>query len=84
MDGNKVKSARIVLGQVAPIPWIAWEPNKRSSAKLSRPKPRWPPPTRRSPRPRPLSHNKYKITLTKVAVKRAIFKAAGQNSGGAA
>ena len=35
-------------------------------------------------RARPLSHNKYKITLTKVAVKRAILQAAGQSSGGAA
>ena len=35
-------------------------------------------------RARPLSHNKYKITLTKVAVKRAVLQAAGHSSGGAA
>ncbi len=35
-------------------------------------------------RARPLSHNKYKVTLTKVAVKRAILQAAGQSAGGAA
>jgi CO/xanthine dehydrogenase FAD-binding subunit len=33
---------------------------------------------------KPLSHNKYKITLAKAAVKRAVLSAASQRSGGAA
>ncbi len=81
MSGNTVKAARIVLGHVAPIPWLSEDAahvlvgkqiNEQTAdaagqAAVSKAK--------------SLGRNGYKIQLTRVAVKRAIL-AAGQ--GGAA
>ncbi len=76
MAGANVKSARIILGHVAPIPWISEEAaqalagkpinnDTAEAAALAAIKPA-----------KPLSRNGYKIQLTRVAVKRAILKAA--------
>jgi len=81
MSGSNVQSARVVVGYVAPVPWPSSEAEKfltghpvnqetaqkAALAALSGAK--------------PLSDNAYKVQLARVAVKRAILKAA---SGGAA
>jgi xanthine dehydrogenase YagS FAD-binding subunit len=81
MRGSNVESARVVLGYVAPVPWPSPEAErvlvgnpvskdtaqKAADAALANAK--------------PLSHNAYKVKLARVAVDRAIMKAA---SGGAA
>jgi len=84
MDGNTVKSARVVLGQVAPVPWRSPEAAQALIGKSITPEVAMTAANAAVAKARPLSHNKYKITLTKVAVKRAILQAAGQSSGGAA
>jgi len=84
MDGNKVKSARIVLGHVAPTPWIASGAEQAITGQSITPETVDAASDMAITRSRPLSHNRYKIALTKVAVKRALLKAAGQNFGGAA
>jgi len=77
VEGSNVQTARIVLGHVAPIPWVSPEAaaalkgqpvneetaKKAAEAALSNAK--------------PLSQNGYKVQLARVAVKRAILKAAG-------
>jgi xanthine dehydrogenase YagS FAD-binding subunit len=77
MEGSNVQSARVVLGYVAPTPWLSPEAEsvlkgqsvgeetaqKAATAALSNAK--------------PLSQNAYKVQLARVAVKRAILKAAG-------
>ncbi len=77
MDGNKVKSAQVVLGHVATTPWNAAEAGKwlvgktidadvaakAADAALAGAK--------------PLSQNIYKVQLAKVAVKRSLLAAAG-------
>lgn len=77
MDGSSVQNSRVVLGHVAPIPWISPEAEaalkgqkvsedtakKAADAALANAK--------------PLSQNVYKVQLARVAVKRAILKAAG-------
>lgn len=83
MDGNTVKSARIVLGHVAPIPWLDIGGAQEIIGKSITPETAMASANASVAPARPLSHNKYKITLTKVAVKRALLKAAGHNSGGA-
>jgi xanthine dehydrogenase YagS FAD-binding subunit len=77
MSGSRVKSARVVLGHVAPTPWVS-----RDAARALRGKA---PDTAAEPAgraavkgARPLSHNQYKIRLARVAVKRAILRAAGK------
>jgi xanthine dehydrogenase YagS FAD-binding subunit len=77
MDGGKVGRARVILGQVAPVPWAATEAeeflkgktldvdvaSKAGEAAVAKAK--------------PLSQNRYKIQLARVAVKRALLAAAG-------
>jgi xanthine dehydrogenase YagS FAD-binding subunit len=81
MQGTNVQSARVVMGYIAPVPWLSPEAaqalrdqavneetaQKAADAALEKAK--------------PLSRNAYKVQLARVAVKRAILKAA---SGGAA
>jgi xanthine dehydrogenase YagS FAD-binding subunit len=77
MDGSKVQTARVILGHVAPTPWLSTEAasalqgqsvsedsaKKAADAALAGAK--------------PLSQNAYKVQLARVAVKRAILKAGG-------
>jgi len=84
MDGSTVKNARVVLGHVAPVPWISLGSEQALVGKSISPETAMAAANEAVARARPFSHNKYKITLTKVAVKRAILSAAGQSSGGAA
>jgi xanthine dehydrogenase YagS FAD-binding subunit len=77
IDGSNIGAARVVLGYVAPTPWLSPEAEaalkgqpasnetaqKAAEAALRNAK--------------PLSHNEYKVKLAQVAVKRAILKAAG-------
>ncbi len=83
LDGfGVVQEARVVLGQVAPMPWISQEAfdvlrgrrvdqataEAAGQAAVSR--------------ATPLSQNEYKVQLAKVAVKRAVLLAAGIETGG--
>jgi len=77
-----VKEAKIVMGQVAPIPWISDDAAEvlrglsiddavaeaAGEAAVAR--------------ATPLSENEYKVQLAKVAVKRAVLLAAGLKTGG--
>jgi xanthine dehydrogenase YagS FAD-binding subunit len=81
MRGSNVESARVVLGYVAPVPWpspeaekaLAGQPvNKDTAQKAAE---------TALANAKPLRHNAYKVKLARVAVTRAIMKAA---SGGAA
>jgi len=76
MDGNTVQKANVVLGAVAPVPWVSQEAaqalvgnplneqtaDAAAQAAVSVAK--------------PLSRNAYKVQLTRTAVKRAIMQAA--------
>ncbi len=78
MNGGSVSKAAIVLGHVAPIPWLATAAaqalqgkslsddtiNQAAEAAVQGAK--------------PLSENAYKVRLAKVAVKRALNEAAGR------
>lgn len=77
-----VTDAKIVLGQVAPIPWIAadaarslrGQPITEETADIAG--------IEAVAGAMALSQNQYKIELTQVAVKRAILRAAGLDTGG--
>jgi xanthine dehydrogenase YagS FAD-binding subunit len=77
MSGDTVKSARVVMGAVAPIPWrsqaaeaaLVGKPlNEATAAAAAEAALR---------EARPLSQNAYKVQVAKTAVKRAILHAAG-------
>jgi xanthine dehydrogenase YagS FAD-binding subunit len=80
LEAGKVREARIVLGHVAPVPWIvdaaakslvgqtidAASAEKAGAAAVAG--------------AQPLSQNGYKVQLAKVAVKRALLAAAGKEA----
>jgi xanthine dehydrogenase YagS FAD-binding subunit len=77
MSGNTVKAARIVLGSVAPIPWISEEAAQALVGKSVTEETADAAGQAAVSKAKGLGKNEYKIQLTRVAVKRAILKAAG-------
>ncbi len=77
MNGSTVQSSRVIIGYAAPVPWRSTETEgallgqqisegvAKTAADVA------------LQNATPLSHNAYKVQLAKVAVKRAILKAAG-------
>lgn len=76
-NGGKVRSSRIVLGQVAPTPWLVPEVQAYLRGKVITPETAAEAGELAVAGARPLSENRYKVQLTKVAVKRALLQAAG-------
>jgi xanthine dehydrogenase YagS FAD-binding subunit len=74
---KKVKSARIALGHVAPIPWIANEAAQYLTGKAINEEVAAEAGKIAVANAKPLSGNAYKVQLARVAVKRAILQAAG-------
>ena len=76
-SGNKVRSARVVMGQVAPVPWrseaaeqaLIGKPISEDTAKAAG--------EAAVVGAKSLGRNAYKIQLARVAVKRAVLAAAG-------
>jgi xanthine dehydrogenase YagS FAD-binding subunit len=77
MDGNTVSAARVVLGYVAPVPWISPEAEQALVGKALNEETAKSAAEAALKNATPLSHNRYKVQLAKVALKRAILKAGG-------
>jgi xanthine dehydrogenase YagS FAD-binding subunit len=82
ISGGIVQDARVVLGQVAPTPWISGEAiavlrGRTISAELAEQAG-----AAAVAAATPLSGNEHKVQLAKTAVKRAILRAAGLETGG--
>jgi xanthine dehydrogenase YagS FAD-binding subunit len=80
LDAGRVGAARIALGQVAPVPWRAREaedvllgraPDEQAAADAAE---------AALASARPLSGNAYKVRLARVALRRAVLRAAGRES----
>jgi xanthine dehydrogenase YagS FAD-binding subunit len=82
IDGGIVREAKIVMGHVAPTPWISGEaaaaivgrPVNAETAEAAG--------EAAVASATPLSNNEYKVRLARVAVKRALLRAAGLETGG--
>jgi xanthine dehydrogenase YagS FAD-binding subunit len=81
MDGGRVGKARVILGQAAPIPWAAVEAEELLRGKAIDAAVAAAAGEAAVEKARALSHNRYKIQLARVAVKRALLKAAGMLEG---
>ena len=77
MNGNTIRSARVVLGAVAPVPWrsmaaeaaLVGKPlNEQTAAAAGE---------AAVSEAKPMSGNAYKVQIAKTAVKRAVLAAAG-------
>lgn len=77
MNGNTVKQATIVLGAVAPVPWVSQEAAHALVGKPLNEQTADAAGQAAVSIAKPLSRNGYKVQLTRVAVKRAILQAAG-------
>jgi xanthine dehydrogenase YagS FAD-binding subunit len=76
MKGSSVASARIVLGHVAPTPWVATEAGQMLAGKSLTSETADAAGKAAVSGANPLSQNSYKIQLARVAVKRALMEAA--------
>jgi len=85
MNGNTVRSARVVMGYVAPVPWVSEEAAQALVGKSVTEETAKAAGDAAVSKAKPLSHNGYKVQLARVAVKRAILQAAqGKAKGGEA
>lgn len=76
MNGKTVKSARVVLGSVAPIPWVSKEAEAALVGKAIDEQTAMAAANAALGPAKSLGKNKYKITVAKAAVKRALLNAA--------
>jgi xanthine dehydrogenase YagS FAD-binding subunit len=77
MKGTTVASARVVLGHVAPTPWVAKEAESMLAGKTITEEVAAEAGDRAVAGAAPLSQNAYKVQLARTAVKRALMAAAG-------
>jgi xanthine dehydrogenase YagS FAD-binding subunit len=77
MQGSTVQSARVVLGYVAPVPWLSREAEQALLGKPVNKEVARQAADAALSKATPLSHNAYKVRLAKVAVTRALLKASG-------
>lgn len=77
MQGSNVQASRIVLGYVAPVPWPSTEAQQAVAGKAINKETAQRAADAALAKASPLSQNAYKVKLAKVAIARAILKAAG-------
>jgi xanthine dehydrogenase YagS FAD-binding subunit len=77
MSGSNVSSARVVMGYVAPVPWISPEAAQVLTGKSVSEEQAKAAADAALKNARPLSQNAYKVQLARIAMKRAILKAVG-------
>jgi xanthine dehydrogenase YagS FAD-binding subunit len=82
IDGGIVREARIVMGHVAPTPWTSDEAARALIGHAITAEMAEAAGAAAVASATPLSNNGYKVQLAKVAVKRAILRAAGLETGG--
>ncbi len=78
MHGQTVSKARVVLGHVAPTPWVAAQAEQALAGKSLSDDVIAQAAEAAVQGAQPLSDNRYKIQLTRVAVKRALLEASGR------
>jgi len=75
LDGDRVSSARVVLGHVAPVPWRARAAEKALEGKSLSEESFSAAGQAAAEGANPLRHNGYKVQLARVCVKRALLRA---------
>ena len=77
MDGNRVKTARVVMGAVAPVPWRTEAAEQALAGKTISEAVATEAAAAAVRGATPMSQNAYKVQVARTAVKRAILRAAG-------
>jgi xanthine dehydrogenase YagS FAD-binding subunit len=79
-DGNRVKSARVVMGYVAPIPWRVQAAEQALAGKTITEAVATEAANAAVTGATPMTQNAYKVQVARTAVKRAILRAAGMQT----
>ena len=82
VEGGTVREARVVLGHVAPVPWVSHEAARAIVGKPVTEETAAAAGEAATAAATPLSNNGYKVQLARTCVKRALLRAAGQLEGG--
>ena len=82
IESGVVRDARIVIGQVAPTPWRSHEAERTILGLVVDPATAEAAGDSAIAAATPLSDNEYKVQLAKVAVRRALLRAVGLETGG--
>jgi xanthine dehydrogenase YagS FAD-binding subunit len=77
LAGQSIRSARVVMGSVAPIPWRSSAAEAALTGKPLSPESAMAAADAAVTGAKPMSDNAYKVQLARTAVKRAILKAGG-------
>jgi xanthine dehydrogenase YagS FAD-binding subunit len=77
MNGQTVRTARVVLGAVAPVPWRSEAAEKALAGKRVSDQVAMEAADAALATAKPMTENAYKVQIARTAVKRAIMKAAG-------
>jgi len=77
MNGQRINSARVVLGAVAPVPWRSKPAEAALAGKTLDEAAAIAAGEAAVSEAKPMSGNEYKVQITKTAVKRAVMRAAG-------
>ena len=77
MNGTTIRSARVVMGAVAPIPWRARAAERALAGKPLDERTAAAAAEAALEGAKPMSKNAYKVQIAKTAVKRAILRAGG-------
>lgn len=80
LQAGSARTARVVLGHVAPVPWRATEAERALAGKAVTAETAEAAGRAAVAAAKPLSGNAYKVRLASVAVKRAILRAAGKEA----
>lgn len=83
MNGRTIENARVVMGHVAPVPWVSMEAAEALKGKAITQATAEEAAKASVAKAKSLGHNAAKIHLARVAVKRAILNAAGAEGGAA-
>ncbi len=78
MKGGSVSKARVVMGHVAPVPWVASSAEAMLAGKTIDENVAAEAAEAAVAGAKPLSQNRYKVQLARTAVKRALLAAAGR------
>jgi xanthine dehydrogenase YagS FAD-binding subunit len=79
-EGNRVKSARVVMGYVAPIPWRVQAAEQALAGKTITEAVATEAANAAVAGATPMTQNAYKVQIARTAVKRAILRAAGMQT----
>jgi len=77
MNGSTIRSARVVLGAVAPVPWRSEDAERALAGKTLNAETAAVAGDAAVRAAKPMSGNAYKVQVAKTAVKRAVMRAAG-------